>query len=49
MNVTGRTATTTVAFRDFFGDVRIHVHLHLTDVGGQVAVERERTTVTGCP
>jgi hypothetical protein len=48
-NFTGRTFTSTVSFRDFFGDVQIHVHFHLTEVDGQVTAERESTTVTGCP
>jgi hypothetical protein len=40
----------TVAYHDFFGDVRIHERAHLTELrDGTVVVDREILDVTGCP
>jgi hypothetical protein len=39
----------TVAFHDFFGDVKIHSSVHITEVKGQIVVERSVDRVTGCP
>lgn len=44
----GGTFTATTTFHDFFGDVRIFVRYHLTEVNGTVRVEREVVHVTGC-
>ena len=45
----GGTFTGTVTFHDFFGDVRIHVKQHITEVRGRLVVEREVVKVSGCP
>jgi hypothetical protein len=46
----GGTFIVSLPFHDFFGDVRIHVKVHLTLLAdGTVAVEREVLDVTGCP
>jgi hypothetical protein len=45
----GEVFTATTTFHDFFGDVRIFVRFHLTDVGGTIRVEREVLDVSGCP
>ena len=43
------TRTETIAFHDFFGDIKIFVRLHATYVSGEPVVERETMTVSGCP
>lgn len=39
----------TTTFHDFFGDVKIVLSVHITEVKGQIVVERSVERVTGCP
>jgi hypothetical protein len=45
----GGTFVASTTFRDFFGEVRIFVRFHLTEVNGTTVVERDLLDVTGCP
>ena len=45
----GDVFTATTAFHDFFGTIRIFVSVHITEVKGELVVERFLEKVTGCP
>ena len=45
----GGTEVATEQFHDFPGTIRIRVHINFVAVDGEVRVDRESLSVTGCP